>query len=679
MIGRRPTMSFLCAPLRLCAFASIAFASFIANVVLAAEVEPPDPTAYEEPPLADVEREHWAYRPLAKVELPRVDDENANWCRNEIDRFILAAIEAKGLAPANEADRHTLLRRVTFDLTGLPPTPAEIAAFLADDSPDAYEKVVDRLLASRGYAERAAQHWLDLARFAESDGFESDILRLSAWRYRDWVIDALDADMPYDEFVRMQIAGDRIRPDDPAALVATGFLLCEQDMPDINSQIERRHTFLNGMASTVGSAFLGLQFGCAQCHDHKYDPISQADFYRLRAFFDNTDLFTEKPLPGEGAGNDKKKPPTARAIFERDDRAPASHVMLRGSYRRPGPAIVPASPRFLAHALDPVSLDAKMKSAEQDAVERRIALAEWLSAADNPLATRVIVNRLWQQHFGRGIVATPSDFGIMGDAPTHPKLLDWLAAELPRRGWKLKALHRLMVTSATYRQASRGLGKGGERRETASGVWAGMARRRLDGEEIRDALLLASGRLNRKSGGPSVRPPLPEEVVRTLSKNLWEVTPDEADYDRRSIYLFVRRNLAYPFFAAFDKPDAAQSCPRRNRSTTAPQALTLLNSELTLDAARSLAELVIRESDDEARRIEACWLRAFGRPPRAEEAKLASDFLKDDAAALRRENRRAVDLPLPLDLPADADIHAAAAWTDLCLSLVNSNEFLYVD
>ncbi|MEX1097620.1 MAG: DUF1553 domain-containing protein [Planctomycetales bacterium] len=656
----------------LCAFASIFFLSFITH---AAEVEPPDAAGYEEPPLADGDREHWAFEPLARPQLPDVSA--AAWPRNPLDYFILAQIEAKGLSPAPEADRHTLLRRVTFDLTGLPPTPEEIAAFVADDSPDAFEKVVDRLLASRAYAERAAQHWLDLARFAESDGFESDLVRPTAWRYRDWVIDALDADMPYDEFVRQQIAGDRLRPGDPAALVATGFLLCEQDMPDINSQVERRHTFLNGMTATVGSVFLGLQFGCAQCHDHKYDPVSQADFYRLRAFFDHTDLFDEKPLPGMPAENKV----TARAIAEREGPAPASHLMLRGNYRRPGPELAPASPRILSHALEPVSFREKAAPAD-----RRTALADWLARPENPLATRVIVNRLWQQHFGRGIVASPSDFGIMGDSPTHPELLDWLATELPRREWKLKALHRLMVTSATYRQASRAgreaasvEWKRNREGDPKNDLWTRMPRRRLDGEEIRDALLAASGRLNRRSGGPSVRPPLPAEVVRTLSKNLWEVTPDKAEYDRRSVYLFVRRNLAYPMFAAFDKPDAAQSCSRRNRSTTAPQALTLLNSELSLEAARDLAGRLLREADDDAARIDACYLRALGRRASAKERALAAEFLKNDADALRREGRRAGDLPLPSELPADADIHAAAAWTDFCLALLNSNEFVYLD
>ncbi len=349
---------------------------------------PAEEPAPPEPPIVAGDREHWSFRPLQRPEPPTVED--AGWCRTPIDRFILAPLEAEGLRPAPEADRLTLLRRVTFDLTGLPPTPEEIAAFLADTAPQAYERVVDRLLESRAYGERYAQHWLDLARFAETDGFEHDHVRPNAWRYRDWVIDALAADMPYDEFVRRQLAGDELFPDDPAAAIGTGFLLCGPDMPDINLQEERRHNFLNSMTGTVGTVFLGLQFECASCHDHKYDPLSQYDFYRLRAFFEPMEIFKDQPVASAADRADVKDfevaratrwkeleadiaslrqadpdqnaaklaeleqelaalkksegPPLAlgRVVRETSPDAKPSHLWVRGDFRRQGPEVEPA-------------------------------------------------------------------------------------------------------------------------------------------------------------------------------------------------------------------------------------------------------------------------------------------------------------------------------------------------
>lgn len=610
-----------------------------------------------ERPLTAADRGHWSFQPLVRPEVPEV--RNSAWPVNPVDCFILARLEPEGLLPTPEADRLTLLRRVTFDLTGLPPPPAEIAAFIADDAPDAYERLVDRLLASPAYGERWAQHWLDLARFAETDGFEHDYVRPDSWQYRDWVIAALNADLPYDEFVRLQLAGDELRPNDPAARIATGFLLCGPDMPDINSQEERRHTFLNEMTATVGSVFLGLQLGCAQCHDHKYDPISQYDFYRLRAVFD----------PAIRMQKDQQ----VRALqAERD--APESYLMIRGDYRRRGPAVEPAFVPIANPWGDRVP-------AENTGVPRRTALANWLTRADHPLALRVIANRLWQHHFDRGIVATPSDFGSMGEPPTHPELLDWLALELPCRGWSLKQMHRLLVTSATYRQESKPprtedgsrqaagapLASNG-RPEPPDGAvesWARarqrdpenrllwrMNRRRLEGEAIRDAMLAASGVLSQRRGGAGVRPPLPPELTATLLKDQWPVSPDREDHVRRSIYLFVRRNLRYPLFEAFDKPDTNQSCPRRNRSTIAPQALVMLNAEDSRTAARALAATLTGEcGSDLPAQIRSAYLRAFGRPPREAELASARKFLEEDSAAL----------------------------PDFCWALLNMSEFIYVD
>lgn len=628
--------------------------------------------APKEPVITPDQRDHWSYRPLKRPAVPQV--KNADWPRNPIDRFILHHIEKNGLRPAPKADRVTLIRRVTFDLTGLSPTPAEIDAFVNDHSPNAYEKLVDRLLASPAYGEHQAQAWLDLARFAETDGFEHDLVRHGAWRYRDWVIAALNADLPYNEFVRLQLAADQLRPNDADAQHALGFLLCGSDMPDINLQAERRHSFLNDMTGTVGSVFLGQQFACAQCHDHKYDPISQADFYRLRAFFDPYFEF--------------KRNKHARLVGAKGTQT-VSYLMVRGDFRRKGAVLQPRFPRIVAKSAKPITrLD-----------RRRAELAKWLTRADHPLATRVIVNRLWQSHFGKGLSATPSDFGVMGDEPIHRQLLDWLATEftgvgrfanpsVPRNGrvaeadglairpaataWSLKAIHRLMVTSATYRQASRlrtddvknALAwKLALKKDTSNQLWTRMSRRRLTGEAIRDAMLAASDGLSQRRGGPGVRPPLPKEMLVTLLKRQWPVSKDERDHRRRSVYLFVRRNLRFPIFRAFDKPDLNLSCPRRNRSTTAPQSLLLLNSRFSLDAAERLSRFVRRQAgNDPTKQIEFAFRRTLGRRPTATESHRFRAFLRTAESRLGSEHR-----------------DPSAALTDLCLVLFNLNEFLYVD
>ncbi|MGH7200110.1 MAG: DUF1549 domain-containing protein, partial [Planctomycetaceae bacterium] len=480
-----------------------------------------------EPPITDFDREHWSFRPVVRPEVPATDPIFAlrtphSAFRTPIDAFILAKLQENDLRPMPEADKLTLLRRVTFDLTGLPPTLEEIAEFLADDRPDAYERLVDRLLASPAYGERWAQHWLDLARFAETDGFEHDHVRPNAWRYRDWVIEAFNSDMPYDEFVRLQLAGDELRPGDPAAAIATGFLLCGADMPDINSQIERRHNFLNDMTATVGSAFLALQIGCAQCHDHKYDPVSQADFYRLRAVFSNAELFGEHPIPTpaqraererfeaernrrwteleqkiealedtvlERARADENDPdlrlrrselqarftdeerqrheeltaeldrvkkqqpppfPMGRVMRETSADADPNYLYLRGDWQRKGPELQPAYLRIA----NPSGATIPQPDPDAKTTGRRTALAEWLTRPDQPLTARVMVNRLWQRHFGRGLSATSSDFGLMGEEPAHLQLLDWLACEFMDNGWDVKQMVRLIVTSRTYRLSS---------------------------------------------------------------------------------------------------------------------------------------------------------------------------------------------------------------------------------
>lgn len=659
--------------------------------------EQPSSSEPTEPEYTDLDRDHWSLKPLKPVAPPHV--QNADWCRTTLDRFILAELESRDLVPLPETNRSTLLRRVTYDLTGLPPTPSEIEAFLADTQPGAYERAVDRLLGSPAYGARWAQHWLDLARFAETDGFEHDKVRPQAWRYRDWVIDALNGDLPYDQFASQQIAGDLLAPDDPAAKVATGFLLCGPDMPDINLQQERRHEFLNGMTSTTGAVFLGLQFGCAACHDHKFDPLSQFDFYRLRAFFEQLDLFRDHPIADaeerarieafteQRAGRyraleqqllslaDANDPESAarrevlreelkdlkaartpeltmgRVVRQKKMMQPAK-LWIRGDFRRPGPTLHPDVPQVLQTSV--VSVD----SAADEPLDR-IDLTSWLTSADNPLFARVIVNRIWQHHFGKGLSETPSDFGIMGDWPSHPELLDWLASELPRHDWSLKWLHREIVTSATYRTRSRPRSEDRQSWDTLVSIdpdnrWLGrMPRRRLEGEAIRDAMLAVAGRLNHQQAGPGIRPPLPQEVVSKLLKNQWIVTEDESQHTRRSIYLFVRRNLGFPLFEAFDRPNTNLSCPTRPVTTVAPQALTLLNSEFSLQCATAMARDVERVAGrDTHSLIREVIGRAYGRHPTPREKSTLSAFLEADPEH---------------------------GLTDLCLAILNTNEFLFVD
>jgi hypothetical protein len=631
--------------------ASIALSVTVLSLFLnltARSVAEEEPPLDHEAPITDADRDHWAFRPLVRPDVPAVDALR-DWPRNSLDEFVLVRLVKSSLQPAPEADRVTLIRRLYFDLIGLPPLPGDVDRFAADESPDAYERLVEQLLARPEYGERWGQHWLDLARFAETDGFEHDRVREEAWQYRDWVIGALNADLPFDEFTRRQLAGDEIAS---GFRVATGFLTCGPDMPDINLQDERRHTFLNDLTATVGSVFLGLQVGCAQCHDHKYDPISQQDFYRLRAFFD--------PAFAEFSRN---KPV---ALPDSNNPVTSSSLMIRGDFRRKGPTLEPAFLR-IANQEDSKPTINEARS------NLRTELADWLTKPDHPLVTRTLANRLWQYHFGRGLSETPSDVGVVGDSPLHEELLNWLSTEIPRRGWSLKDIHRLIVTSATWRQSSR-LSVDATSAERLA--WQQIAMddpgnlyfsrataRRLEGEAIRDTLLAISGQLSQRRGGPGIRPPLPPELVQTLLKNQWPVSEDARDYTRRSIYLFVRRNLRYPLFEAFDRPDTNVSCPRRNQSTIAPQALMLLNSEASLQAAETLAT-GIRESVGEApeKQVEAAWRRVLSRRPTDDEMATAVQFLTATPDALSRGERS-----------------TAAPLVDLCLALLNTNEFLYVD
>jgi hypothetical protein len=499
-----------------------------------------------------------------------------------------------------------------------------------------------------------------LARWAETDGFEHDRTRPEAWKYRDWVIRALNRDLSYGEFIALQLAGDELRPDDADAAVATMFCLAGPDMPDINDQNLRRHNLLNEMTGTVGSTFMAMQLGCAQCHDHKYDPISQGDFFRLRAFFD----------PAVKV----KKDQLVRSMVEKTSKPEPSYFYVRGDVTRPGDEVAPAFPRVINAAEKAVATEGAAKT-----TGRRAALAKWLTQPDHPLTARVIVNRLWLHHFGRGLSNTPSDFGIVGEEPSHAALLDWLSVELVEHGWSLKHVQRMIVTSAVYRQRGRGPARGQEGK-AAEDLFASFPRQRLTAEAVRDAMLVVSGQLNAEAGGPGVMPPLVKEVETTLLGGQWQVSPEPEDHVRRSVYIFARRNLRYPLLEAFDKADPNQTCAARHVSTTAPQALVMLNSRFSLDCARRLAGRALAESDGEFERaMERIYLHALSRTPSERERRIAKEFLLKQSALLAEERRGKEALALPE--PPDAGLAAeqAAALVDLALAILNTSEFVYVD
>jgi len=610
-------------------------------------------------------RQFWSFQPVRPVTPPPVKD--TAWVRTDADRFVLAKIEGHGLRPAAEASKAELIRRVTFDLTGLPPTPGEIDAFLADSSPDAYEKLVDRLLASPHFGERQAQHWLDVVRYAESEGFEYDRHLSDAWRYRDYVVNAFNADKPYDQFVREQIAGDEIKPDDPECQTAAIFhrlgpVRRNSGNPEIALS---RNEVLTERTDVIGAAFLGLTVGCARCHDHKLDPISQKDYYRLEAYMaatqehdislappeamkaweektkavnDQVKQLRKEASRAEGARRQELKqqaedledslpprPPTIPGICDDAAQRTEVHVLRRGDWDHKADAVAPRPPSVL------VSDDYPELPA--DKASPRIELARWITDPRNPLTARVIVNRLWQSHFGTGLVKTPNDFGSHGDRPSHPELLDWLATQLVQNGWHLKPIHRLILLSSAYRQSSRSpSAEAASKSDPDNRLLWHFNRRRLSAEEIRDAMLAASGKLNPQIGGPSVMVPVDPEMTHLLYKpSQWQVAADAAQHCRRSIYLIAKRNLRLPFMETFDQPAMLTSCGRRESSTHAPQALEMLNGTLSNDLAAAFAERLQSESPgDPDAMVTLAFRLAAGRPPTTPERTIALAFLKEE-------------------------------------------------
>ena len=714
------------------------------------------------PTFTDAQRSWWALQPVTKPAAPPV--KNQSWVKTPIDAFVLAQLEAKSLKPNPSADRIALLRRVTLDLTGLPPTEEETQQFLKDTSPKAWEHVVDRLLASPRYGERWARHWLDVARYADSDGFKADATRPNIWRYRDYVIAAFNDDKPYDRFVREQIAGDELYPGDPEALVAMGFNRQWIDETNAAGLLTRRQETLDDMTNVTGAAFLGLTFGCARCHDHKYDPILHKDYYRLQAFFANTSFgdgplpikdvatrqayseqktqweektkdiraemgkileplrkskvdggiktfedevqeailmdpsrrnafqqmmyhtaepritFDEEPdartlrgLKGDSGARytelkrrlaefDSLKPapqPLGQFMVDIGATAPSVYTLKNGNVRAKGEEVQPG---FLS-ILD--AGDAKVTPpAGLNSTGRRSALAGWLTDAKNPLPARVMVNRIWHYHFGTGIVATAGDFGRMGARPSHPEMLDYLATYFVENGWSMKKLHRLILLSNTYQESADARPAALEADPANALLWR-YNRRRMEAEAVRDSMLSVSGLLNPQMGGPGVFPPVPNGVLTELSATAvaggWKTEKDPAQTNRRSVYVFVRRNLRYPMLQEFDSANTFESAHVRNNTVTPAQSLDLLNNDLMIDWARAFAGRVLGDvpTSNVERQVARAFTLAYGRDPAADELKLSVAFL-DSQAAIAKGGW-------------------SSAFVDLCQMLLSSNEFLYIN
>ncbi len=675
---------------------------------------------------AALEPAWWSLRKPIRPAPPEL--RNAAIVPSPVDRFILNKLEARGLKPAPGASKLTLIRRAAFDLTGLPPEPAQVAAFLKDDSPKAWENLIDRLLASPQYGEKWGRHWLDVIRYGDSSGYEGDLYYPNAWRYRDYVIKSFNTDKPYDQFVKEQIAGDEIWPNTlefegsyimPAQkqidlehrLGTSLYTIGPMDPSSLLNGEQMRYERLTDMADTTASAFLGLTMGCARCHDHKFDPITQKDYFALQAIFagseprdlaidvrkwqefkkGQTKLLALEDLQdrisrldqaarrrlqsggkqsasdlaafyteGERAERERLLQSVAQValkipranpavtVLAHSEIVPDIHLAIRGEFRNKGPVVKPGFPAVLSAS--PV-----LAEVPGQPLARRKALALWLTRPDHPLTARVMVNRIWQGHFGRGIVATPNDFGRQGDPPSHPELLDWLATEFVARNWSVKAMHRVIMNSEAYRRSSDLLPPNSEKDPDNHLLW-GANRRRLDAEGVRDAILATAGTLNRKGGGPPVIPPLSDEEIGALEDaSQWPASHDPAAAAQRSVYLYVKRGFRIPMLETFDMPDASFSSAHRDSTNVAPQALALLNNDFVYRQAQAFASRLSRESADPAVQAASGWRLALGREPTPAELQKAVAIL----------SRGAFQPGQPL--------------LGFCLMLFNLNEFLYVD
>jgi hypothetical protein len=624
-----------------------------------------------EPRYSDEERSHWSFLPRTDPRPPRISDPVAtSWIENPIDAFVLSKLREHNLQPTRPAKRTALARRIYFQLTGLPPTPRQVRDFVDDDAPDSVARLVDRLLSSPRYGEHWGQHWLDVIRFAETEGFEYDRYRPGAWRLRDYVVASINEDKPFDQFATELIAGDELSSGDETTRynqrVAAGFhrvgpIRRNAGNPEVAFS---RNEVLTEMTDIIGAAFLGLSVGCARCHDHFFDPIRQRDYYQLQSFLSatheyNIPLVDDEEMKRWEAANDTAQAKIAaikKRLTDADDSAKpaleeqlkaataaapevlpmisgvrndpqrhtAIHVLVRGNESKKAE---PVGMRFLG-----VFLPEDSPELVRDAQRPKTKLAKWIADETHPLTGRVIANRIWHYHFGAGIVPSPNDFGANGQPPSHPELLDFLANELVRSGWSWKHLHRLILTSNTYRQASTSSqATRASEIDTDNRLLWRFRRRRLEAQEVRDTMLAVSGQLDERMGGPSIMLPVDQELIERLYKpDQWRVAVDRGDHVRRSVYLIAKRNLRLPFMEVFDQPDLQSTCPRREASTHAPQVLEMLNGPMAGQMAKAFAQRLRSEcGGDHPRMAErAIWLVA-GRPPTQVEQRLAEQFLRE--------------------------------------------------
>lgn len=734
----------------------------------------------------------WSWQQVQVPATPQVKQKN--WVRTPIDSFVLARLESKGVKPSVDTDRASFIRRATLDTLGSIPTPEEVKAFVADRSPDAYEKLIDRLLSSSHYGERQARRWLDLARYADSTGFQNDTTRPNMWRYRDYVINAFNQDKPYDQFIKEQLAGDEIAPNDQNALIATGFLIGYPDNYNSRDLVQRKYQIETDMTDTVGLTFLGQTVGCARCHNHKTDKITQKDYFSLQAFFANTSVNEKYAVKDKGeqeknyeaaqakyqeatkdirdqqkaildifrvagfqyhkeryltdsreaifkpeaqwtpldrwvnhrlenvstdrdiesylriVSQDKNHPQhteeteqkwaelqkLATQLKKFDDLkpnsgsryisavtelghpdSPATHIRFTGVHERPLDEVQPAFPAALTDEKPNIVASATSSG-------RRTALANWIASANNPLTARVFVNRVWAQYFGSGIVRTVSDFGKAGEKPNNPELLDYLAANFVKENWSVKKLHRQILLSSVYRQSSAHR-PDAYKADPDNQLLAVFPRKRLDAEQIRDSLLVASGQIEEKIGGPSVFPPIPGGVVtgyNNFDNNpLWKVSPDVKDQNRRSLYVFTRRSVPYPMLEVFDPANPQLVHSKRDVTTTPLQALTLFNSEIVFGWSQALAGRVINEAgNNESAEVDRLYQILLARnADRSEKAALHA-FLGKQEKIIRdkaTDGKFVANLPTGLKGAQTQDPIHMAAFVDLVHTVANSNEFSY--
>lgn len=632
----------------------------------------------------------WSFQPMVARPVPKV--KHTDWVTNPIDAFVLQKLESHGLVPSPLADKRTLIRRAYFDLIGLPPTPQEVRKFVADDSANAFEKVIDDLLSRPQYGERWARYWLDVVRYAQTSGYERDGEKPFAWRYRDYVIRSLNNDTPYDQFVRQQLAGDEIDGRDDDSIIATGFyrLGVIDDEPDDRLQAE--YDNLDDNVRTIGAAFIGLTVGCARCHDHKFDPIPQKDYYALLSFLGNIRPVDQGPPNATSAGYTKLSDGGwALSVHERSHSRRKTTVMVRGNAHSPGGAVSPAYLSAIGGGEPPADLP----SVDPNSTGLRRALAEWITRPGNPLTARVMVNRIWQNHFGRGIVRTPDDFGKTGTPPTHPELLDWLAERFVQDGWSIKKMHRLIMLSSTYRMSSQSSGATAEQLDAANDLFWRQNMRRLSAEALRDSALAVSGELNAEAGGRGYFPRLSREAIASGSRPGagWELSSPEQTH-RRSIYAFVKRSMLPPLLETFDFNNVTLPAGCRSETTVAPQALMLLNDDELQARSDAFADRIARDTGDEpAGQVTDAFQLALGRNPSAEETKLMLEFLGRQRSAfepLRSQITFRLQVPSalqegylrqlkPLDFlsgPSAGWTYAKGRWTGAYEGIVSADALL---